>query len=325
MIGPLLDVCVLGGWWDSSSMGCASRPFLSRWASHQSCVALPTISFCLLPHWSSELSGEVIFAECSDTRWRSKHSLTMLQLPNQIIQPSPLNYDICFIYTYVVFLKWGSHCGQCAWVCICMFFLCVIWRPSIETEDVGHPSLPVFTLSLNSRPATGANGALICSWMTRTCCLRRFPNNQWPFRATLALRNHFFGCAGTTSALSHCTLFAQEMLSSGVWLEGIINSLPLMEPKDSIVCGAKLKSNRFFAAMATRSDTLTGGLPEQQQKKQSEKHNVQTHRNHTLGFLLNSQRHLELCSRPQRTPRSDCVHVQTVKAMQPWSHFRIPR
>lgn len=38
--------------------------------------------------------------------------------------------------------------------------------------------LCVFTPSLNSRPATEANGVLIYSWMTHTCCPLCFPNSQ---------------------------------------------------------------------------------------------------------------------------------------------------
>lgn len=81
--------------------------------------------FCLSPHRRG-----------TDTRWRSEHSLAMSQLPNQITRPSPLTL---VLYTDVFFELGKSLRTVCVGVYLHVI-LCVIWRLSIETEDVG-PSL----------------------------------------------------------------------------------------------------------------------------------------------------------------------------------------
>lgn len=168
-----------------------------------------------------------------------------------------------FLYIHMFFKLWKSLRTVCVGVYICMFF-CVLsggWASRQKTS--AHPSLSVFTLSLNSRPATGANGALICSWMTHTCCLRRFPNSQWPFRATLALQNIFLPnilvswSVGMTSALSHFALFVLEMLSptcnssSGrPWCNWRVSSTAthLWNQKTPLLCGRVDKATEGFGS-----------------------------------------------------------------------------
>ncbi len=58
------------------------------------------------------------------------------------------------------------------YMCVCKYY------QAVEDGDRRRRSIPLslFTLSLNSRPATEANGVLIYSWMTHTCRLPSFPN-----------------------------------------------------------------------------------------------------------------------------------------------------
>lgn len=84
--------------------------------------------------------------------------------------------------THGIVKAWLSRCGAaclrlCVWICVCVF-LSVIKRLKMETEDVRTIPLSVFTLSLNSRPATEANGVLIYSWMTHTCRPLSLSNRQ---------------------------------------------------------------------------------------------------------------------------------------------------